>query len=91
MNENSIKLNDQTRAIGENRVPPTEKPAVSSGKLRKLLNAFEARRCAACPLMVGRIFDVTGSYQSAFYVLTGMAVLGLILITQLRPLEDSGK
>ncbi|RLC18109.1 MAG: putrescine ABC transporter permease PotH [Deltaproteobacteria bacterium] len=43
MNVNSVKLNDQTIAIEENRVPPTEKPVVRSGKLRHLLNAFEAR------------------------------------------------
>lgn len=44
MNENSVKLNDQTRVIEENReAPPTEKPAVGPGKLRNLLNAFEER------------------------------------------------
>jgi putrescine transport system permease protein len=45
MNENTVKLNDQTRVIEESReAPPTEKPAVRSGKLRTLLNAFEERR-----------------------------------------------
>jgi putrescine transport system permease protein len=44
MNENSVKLSDPKRAIEENRVPPpTEKSVVRSGKLRKLLSAFEAR------------------------------------------------
>ncbi len=44
MNENSVKLNEQSRVIEENRVtPPTEKPVVRSEKLRKFLNAFEAR------------------------------------------------
>jgi len=44
MNENSVKLNDQTRIIEESReAPPTEKPAERSGKLRNLLNAFEER------------------------------------------------
>ncbi len=44
MNENSVKLNDQTRGIEESReAPPAEKPAVRSGKLRNLLNAFEDR------------------------------------------------
>lgn len=38
------------------------------------------------PLLAGRIFDVTGSYQAVFLVLTGLAVLGLVLITMLRPL-----
>ncbi len=39
------------------------------------------------PLLAGRIFDVTGSYQPLFLVLTGMAVIGLVLITLLRPLR----
>ena len=44
MNENSVKLKDHMRVIEENRVtPPAEKSVVRSGKLRKLLNAFEAR------------------------------------------------
>jgi len=44
MNENSVKLNDQTRIIEESReAPATEKPAERSGKLRNLLNAFEER------------------------------------------------
>ena len=44
MNENSVTLQNQTRIITENRVtPPAEKSAVRSGKLRNLLNAFEAR------------------------------------------------
>ena len=38
------------------------------------------------PLLAGRIFDVTGSYQAVFLVLTGLAMLGLVLITMLRPL-----
>ena len=37
------------------------------------------------PLLAGRIFDVTGSYQLVFWILTGLAVSGLILITFLRP------
>ncbi len=44
-------------------------------------------------LIAGRIFDVTGSYQLVFLVLTGMAVVGLILITLLRPPQgvDTGR
>ena len=42
------------------------------------------------PLLAGRIFDVTGSYQAVFLVLTGLAVLGLVLITMLRPLGGTG-
>jgi len=41
------------------------------------------------PLMTGRIFDLTGSYQIAFLILIGMAILGLLLIGLLKPLKGS--
>ncbi|MFC1867766.1 MFS transporter [Thermodesulfobacteriota bacterium] len=41
------------------------------------------------PLLAGHIFDVTGSYRIAFLLLTVMAVIGLMLITLLRPLSDT--
>ncbi|MFC1820726.1 MFS transporter [Thermodesulfobacteriota bacterium] len=44
---------------------------------------------ASGPLMAGRIFDLTGSYQIDFLILTGMAVLGLLLISLLKPLQES--
>ena len=37
------------------------------------------------PLMTGYIFDLTGSYQAAFIVLTALAMMGLVLIISLRP------
>ncbi len=37
------------------------------------------------PLMTGYIFDLTGSYQAAFVVLTALAIMGLVLIILLRP------
>lgn len=37
------------------------------------------------PLMTGYIFDLTGSYQAAFIVLTALAMVGLVLIISLRP------
>jgi hypothetical protein len=37
--------------------------------------------------MAGRIFDTTGSYQIAFIMLTGVAAIGLALITSLKPLQ----
>ena len=37
------------------------------------------------PVIAGTIFDQTKSYSMAFLLLTGMAVLGLILTSQLRP------
>ena len=40
------------------------------------------------PLTAGRIFDVTGSYQIVFFMLSGLAALGLVLVSLLRPLRD---
>jgi len=43
------------------------------------------------PVLTGRLFDVTGSYQTAFIVLIGVAISGLVLITLLRPLQGKGE
>ncbi len=43
MNENNVKLKNQAQVTEENRVPPTEKPAARSKRMRNLLNAFEER------------------------------------------------
>ena len=43
------------------------------------------------PLLTGLFFDVTGSYQTAFIVLIGVAIAGLVLITFLRPLQYAGE
>jgi MFS family permease len=42
------------------------------------------------PLLTGYIFDVTGSYRTAFITLTALALVGFLLITNLRPLSGSG-
>ena len=42
------------------------------------------------PLLGGRIFDVTGSYQILFFVLTGLAVLGVVMLMLLQPLNGTG-
>jgi MFS family permease len=39
------------------------------------------------PILAGRIFDVTGSYRSIFFLLTVVALIGLILVTQLKPIQ----
>jgi MFS family permease len=39
------------------------------------------------PILAGRIFDVTGSYRSVFLMLTAVALIGLILVTQLKPTQ----
>jgi hypothetical protein len=35
------------------------------------------------------MFDVTGSYQGVFWILTGLALTGLILILMLGPLRKA--
>ena len=42
------------------------------------------------PLLSGRIFDLTGSYQIAFFILSGLAIFGLLLASRLRPLMVTG-
>jgi len=37
------------------------------------------------PLLAGRTFDITASYQIVFLVLAGVALIGLVLITLLQP------
>ena len=37
------------------------------------------------PLLAGHIFDITGSYQSAFLMYAAISVIGLILVSRLRP------
>ncbi len=39
------------------------------------------------PLLGGFIFDLTGSYQTLFFILTGVTVIGFVLIIMLRPLQ----
>ena len=38
------------------------------------------------PLLAGRIFDVTGSYQLMFLILSGLALVGLVMVFMLQPL-----
>jgi len=37
------------------------------------------------PFLAGHIFDITSSYQLVFFILTGVSVTGLILISLLKP------
>ena len=37
------------------------------------------------PLLAGHIFDITGGYQSAFLMYAAISVIGLILVSRLRP------
>ena len=42
---------------------------------------------AVGPLIAGRIFDVTGSYQMVFLVLSALSVTGFVLMMFLRPIR----
>ncbi len=42
------------------------------------------------PLLAGYIFDVTGSYQAAFIMMTALAFIGFVLIIFLRPPTVAG-
>ena len=42
------------------------------------------------PILTGRIFDITGSYQLAFLILLPVAIIGLILSTLVRPISKAG-
>ena len=42
---------------------------------------------AISPLLGGTIFDLTGSYQTLFLILTGVTVIGFVMIIMLRPLQ----
>ena len=39
------------------------------------------------PLLGGYIFDLTGSYRNLFLILTGVTVIGFVLIIMLQPLQ----
>jgi MFS family permease len=40
------------------------------------------------PVVAGRIFDVQQSYSTAFWLLAGLAGLGMVLMLQVRPVVD---
>jgi hypothetical protein len=40
-------------------------------------------------VVAGRIFDVQQSYSTAFWLLAGLAGLGMVLMLQVRPVVDS--
>jgi MFS family permease len=62
----------------------------SHGTLFGIILFFGTIGGAIGPLMAGRIFDMTGSYRTVFLILTVALVLGLVLVTLLRPLRGSG-
>jgi len=42
------------------------------------------------PILTGKIFDITSSYQLAFLILLVLAIIGLVLITLVRPISEGG-
>jgi len=42
------------------------------------------------PVMAGRIFDIMGNYQLAFWICFAVSVLGLVVISLLRPTGSKG-
>ena len=63
----------------------------SHGLLFGLVLASGTIGGAIGPLLAGHIFDLTGSYGILFLVLSGLAVIGLLLITLLQPLRGTGR
>ena len=46
---------------------------------------------ATGPILVGYIFDVTGSYQIGFLICVGVSIMSLLAIIILRPITDQRK
>ena len=59
----------------------------SLGLIFGVINTSLTTGCAIGPLVAGYIFDVTGSYQSAFLLSAIIAIVGLILTLVLRPVN----
>ncbi len=43
------------------------------------------------PVLAGRIFDITGSYQPAFWVCAALSIIAIILALFLRPITNGGR
>lgn len=61
----------------------------SHGQLFGVILFFGALGGTLGPVMVGYLFDITGSYRWAFMGLTAMAMTGLVLVAGLRPAHRS--
>ena len=60
----------------------------SHGVIFGVVLAFGTLGGAMGPLLAGYVFDVTGSYQMVFFTLAAVAMVGLVLISMLRPLKE---
>ena len=59
----------------------------SHGALFGVILFFGTIGGAFGPLLAGRVFDTSGSYDLAFIALATMALIGLLLVTSIRPLH----
>jgi MFS family permease len=60
----------------------------SHGTLFGIVVCFGTTGGAAGPLLAGHLFDLSGSYQSTFRILTAMAIVAWGLLLSLRPVKD---
>lgn len=63
----------------------------SQGSLLGVVIFFGTFFGAISPIATGRIFDIRGSYSLAFLMLLLVAIIGLILITMLKPIRRSAE
>jgi MFS family permease len=60
----------------------------SHGALLGIYTFFFSGLGAGGPIMAGRVFDVSGSYQTAFLVFAGLGAIGLILTLVIGPVRE---
>ena len=62
----------------------------SLGVLLGIVNAGGAIGEGTGPVLAGRIFDITGSYQWAFLICAALSIIAIILASLLRPTHKKG-
>jgi MFS family permease len=60
----------------------------SHGTLFGIVVCFGTLGGAAGPLLAGRLFDLSGSYQSTFWILIALAIVAWVLLLSLRPVNE---
>ncbi len=63
---------------------------VSHGTLFGIVVFFGTTGGSIGPLLAGYLYDVSGSYQSTFHIITGVALLAWGLMALSKPVKDSG-
>jgi MFS family permease len=61
----------------------------SHGALFGIVAFFGTAGGAVGPLFAGHLFDQSGSYRSTFQMITAMAIVAMVLLISLRPVERS--